>query len=136
MEHDTYVKTSNRGEGRVVGTPIGHDVALEAELALEQLVQRPVVLARPRRVDLVCAPSSIHTSPVFGERRKGARTVAAHDASDTSLDGAHERVHVDLMLRPVIDVGRLMVAQMFLFTAPHPSSAFPPTLSTLEARTC
>ena len=38
MEHDTYVKTSNRGEGRVVGTPIGHDVALETELALEDVI--------------------------------------------------------------------------------------------------
>ena len=38
----------------MVRAPVRHDVALDAELRLEQLVQRPVVLAGVGVVDQVC----------------------------------------------------------------------------------
>ena len=49
----TYIQTTNCSKGRVVRAPVGHDVTLESELSLEDLVEGAVVLARPRRVELV-----------------------------------------------------------------------------------
>ena len=53
MGKDTHVEASDGGEGGVVRTPVGHDVALEADLALEDLVDRSVVLASIGVVDQV-----------------------------------------------------------------------------------
>ena len=101
----------------MVRAPVGHDVALEAELALEQLVQRPVVLARPRRVHLVWSASFV-SSYAHTRRERGGRTVAAHHARDAGHDRAHERVQVDLVLRAVVDVRRLLCAPVLLLAVP------------------
>ena len=74
--------------------------------------------------------SSSHAQVAFtwSERRRkymrlivvaGTLTVAAHDARDTGHDGAHERVEVDLVLRTVIDVGRLLCAAVLLLAVTH-----------------
>ena len=49
----THIQPGDGSEGGVVRTPVGHDVALEAELALEDLVQGAIIFARPCRVELV-----------------------------------------------------------------------------------
>ena len=54
-----------------------------------------------------------------------ARTAAAHDTGNTCLHGPHKRMHVDLVLRPVVDVRALMVAFVFLLAAHRPSATVP-----------
>ena len=48
-----YIETSNRSEGGVVAAPVRHNVALESELALENLIQGAIVLTSPGGVHLV-----------------------------------------------------------------------------------
>lgn len=72
------------GNTTVSGTPIGHDVALEAQLGLEEVVEEVGVLARVGAVDTV---------------------VGAHEAGDASAGGVGEGPHVDLVKGAVIEVG-------------------------------
>ena len=55
----------------------------------------------------------------------GARTVAAQDARDARLHGAHEWVHVNLALCPVVDVRALLHPLLLLLAANMPSETQP-----------
>lgn len=81
-----HVKTRlNRGNTTVGAHPVGHDVALEAELGLQDAVQGLGVLAGVGAVDAL---------------------VAAHDTGDTSANGVGEGPDVELVDGTVFDVGR------------------------------
>ena len=111
--------------------PVRHDKTLESEFALEELVERAVVLARPRLVDQVCPPTRASAfvskerkrrreeEGKGGEREEGGRTVTAHDARDPSHDRAHEWMKVDFMLCTVIHVRRLLCPEMLLLAITH-----------------
>ena len=60
------------------------------------------------------------------EENTKSRTVAAHDARNASLDGAHEWMDVDLVLCPVVNVRRLLEPKVLLFAASHPMSTVSP----------
>ena len=57
---------------------------------------------------------------VIDHKETHSRTVAAHDARNASLDGAHEGMDVDLVFCPIVHIGRLLEAEVFLLAASHP----------------
>lgn len=94
--HDHVQTSSDRGSIGLGGPPIAHDESSKAKLSLEDLSQSSIVLASIGVVDLV---------------------VAAHDGSNSGLDGPQEWVSVQLVDGSIVDVGRLLVPEMLLLVS-------------------
>jgi hypothetical protein len=100
-----HVQPGHGADRRMLGRPVGHYKALEAELVLKNAVDRIVVLARVCPIDEV---------------------VRTHDRCEPSHDTTQEWGHVDLMLSPVINVGALHRTLVLLLTVP----VFQPSMGT------
>ncbi len=78
-----HVQPVERAGGRVRGVPVRHDEALKAELALQEVVERAVVLTGVCPVDEV---------------------VGTHDGGHAGHDAAEERRSINFVLCTVVDV--------------------------------
>lgn len=113
--------------------------SLEAKLPLQQVVQSLVILTSISPVDHICNRDEIEPWSIAVASERGKRhTVAAHYARNTSHHTPQERMSIDLMFSPVVDIRGFHHALVFLFTETRArfSSHRPWTYERYAERTC